>query len=170
MMNGMTADELDEAIQSLAQTPLLLESALNQLSPEVQRCRNLDEFSALENACHLRDIEIEGYGQRLRRILQEDKPALADIDGARLAIERDYNNQDGQAALEAFCAARQKNVELLKNLRPEQLAREGTLENVGVISLERLIEMMIEHDQGHLAELQIIQRRAQRPMSDSAGS
>jgi hypothetical protein len=169
MMNRMTTDELDEAIQSLAQTPLLLESALSQLSPEVQRRRNLDEFSALENICHLRDIEIEGYGQRLKRILQEDKPALADIDGGRLAIERDYNNQSASEALEAFRAARRRNLELLAGLRPEQLEREGTLENVGVISLQKLIAMMIEHDQGHLAELQIIQRRAQRPTSEAAG-
>ena len=165
----MTTDELDEAIQSLAQTPLLLESALSQLSPEAQKWKNQDEFSALENICHLRDIEIKGYGQRLQRILQEDKPALADIDGGRLAIERDYNNQSADKALEAFSAARRRNLELLTGLRPEQLEREGTLENVGVISLKKLIEMIIEHDQGHLAELQIIQRRAQRRTSEAVG-
>jgi hypothetical protein len=165
----MTTDEFHEAMQSLAQTPLLLESVLSQLSPEAQKWKNLDEFSALENICHLRDIEIEGYGQRLHRILEEDKPALADIDGGRLAIERDYNNQSANEALEAFRAARRRNLDLLAGLSPEQLERKGTLENVGAISLKKLIEMIIDHDQGHLAELQIIQRRAQRPTSEAAG-
>ena len=167
MMNRMTPEDFREVIESLEQTPLVLARVFQQLSPADLKRKDSDEFSVLESICHLRDIEIEGYRERIVRILEEDKPSLADVDGARLAIERNYNNQEGQAALKAFCAARQKNVELLKNLRPKQLAREGTLENVGVISLERLIEMMIEHDQGHLAELQIIQRRAQR--SESAG-
>ena len=169
MMNRMTREELDEIIQLLQQTPTEVLLLLDQISPHEQRIKNADDFSALENICHLRDIEIEGYGQRLQRILQEDKPDLADIDGGRLAIERDYNNQSVDEALEAFRAARRRNLELLEGLRPEQLEREGTLENVGVISLQKLIEMIIEHDQGHLAELQIIQRRAQRPTSDAAG-
>ena len=169
MMNRMTREELDEIIQSLEQTPAEVSLLLDQISPHEQMIKNADEFSALENICHLRDIELEGYTKRILRILQDDMPSLADIDGGRLAIERDYNNQSADEALEAFSAARRRNLELLAGLRPEQLEREGTLENVGVISLQKLIEMIIEHDQGHLAELQIIQRRAQRPTSDAAG-
>ena len=39
----------------------------------------------LEHVCHLRDIEVEGYAPRLKRILSEDGPFLPDIDGRRLA-------------------------------------------------------------------------------------
>ncbi|HKR61183.1 MAG TPA: DinB family protein [Pyrinomonadaceae bacterium] len=158
-----------DALKFLEQTPALVERILQQIPAEAMKVRNLDEFSAVESLCHLRDIEIEGYGERIRRIIQEDKPSLPDLDGARLAIERDYNHQQVGEALEAFRAARQQNLELLRGLSAEQLAREGTLENVGLISIEKLIEMMTEHDQGHLADLQIIQRRAQRSLSDTAG-
>src|SRR4029453_7238994 len=102
----MTSDELDEALKSLEQTPAAVERALNQLPADALRVSDQDEFSPLENVCHLRDIEIEGYGERIKRIIEEDKPSLPDLDGARLAVERNYNSQQVGEALEAFRAAR----------------------------------------------------------------
>jgi DinB superfamily len=157
----MSHDELQELINSLEQTPIEVSFLLDQISPQELRIKDADEFSALENLCHLRDIEIEGYTQRIVRILQEDNPSLADIDGGRLALERDYNNQDASKALEAFTTARKRNLEQLRRIIPEQTAREGNLEGVGVVSLAKLLEMMLEHDQGHLTELGLIQRRSQ---------
>ena len=162
MINRMTREDFREVITSLEQTPVVLARVFQQLSQGDLKLKDSDEFSALENICHLRDLEIEGYGKRIVRILKENNPSLADIDGARLAVERDYNNQDGQAALDAFGAARRQNINFLKDLSPEQIAREGTLEGVGTISLEQLIEMMLEHDQGHLTELLTITRRFRR--------
>ena len=161
MINRMTREELDEIIESLEQTPTEVSLLLDQISPHEQRIKNADEFSALENICHLRDIELEGYTERILRILQEDMPSLADIDGSRLALERDYNSQDASEALEAFSTARRRNIEQLRRVIPGQTAREGNLEGVGVISLARLLEMMLEHDQGHVIELSVIQRRSQ---------
>ncbi|HET6671177.1 MAG TPA: DinB family protein [Pyrinomonadaceae bacterium] len=164
----MTAEDFREVIHSLEQTPLALARVFNQLSPADLKLKTSDDFSALENICHLRDIEIEGYSERIVRILGEDNPSLADVDGARLAIERNYNEADGKTALDAFCAARGKNIDLLKNLSPEQLTRAGTLEGVGMINLETLMAMMVEHDQGHVAELLAIRRRVQL-RSETAG-
>lgn len=161
MINRMALQDLEIMIKSLSQTPLVLARVFNQLSPVDLKLKTSDDFSALENICHLRDIEIEAYGERIVRILGEDNPSLADVDGARLAIERNYNEEDGKAALQAFCAARGKNIDLLQNLSPEQLTRAGTLEGVGMINLEKLMDMMVEHDQGHVAELLAISRRVQ---------
>ena len=33
------------------------------------------EFSALENVCHLRDLELQGYTLRIHRLLDETDPA-----------------------------------------------------------------------------------------------
>lgn len=160
-MNRMTREELDEVIESLEQTPVEVSLLLDQISPDEQRIKNADEFSALENICHLRDIEIEGYSKRILQILQEDVPSLGDIDGGRVAVERDYNSQDASKALEAFTTARKRNIEQLRRVIPEQTGREGNLEGVGIISLARLLEMMLEHDQSHVIELSVIQRRSQ---------
>jgi hypothetical protein len=78
---------------------------------------------------------------------------LPDFDGGRVAVERDYNRQDIQGALEAFALARTKNVNILRELAPERLTREGVLEGVGRVSLKALLLMMREHDEGHLQTL-----------------
>jgi hypothetical protein len=118
-----------------------------------------DEFSATENVCHLRDIEEEGYCVRIRRLLEETEPALSDLDGARLAKERDYNNQDMLAALERFTNAREDNVAAIRSLPPESLNRSGTFEGAGAITLGQLLLMMREHDEGHLKELEGLRAR-----------
>lgn len=160
MMNRMEEEDFAGLIKSLAETASKLAQLLQPLSPQQLRVKESDQFSALENICHLRDIEVEGYGERIKRILDEAEPSLPDIDGARLAVERDYNKDDLDSAFIAFSNARRKNIELVRSLNADQLARKGNLEGAGLISLRSLLEMMEEHDQGHLADLSMISRRA----------
>ena len=44
-----------------------------------------ERFTAIEQVCHVRDIEIEGYHLRFRRPLVENNPTLEFIDGYRFA-------------------------------------------------------------------------------------
>lgn len=109
-------------------------------------------FSLTEQACHLRDLEEEGYTLRIRRILREDTPVLADFDGAAVAAARNYPGQDFEAALQAFEEARRRNVELLNALPDALLERRGWFDD-GTITLRQLARLMLEHDAGHRAEL-----------------
>jgi hypothetical protein len=111
------------------------------------------EFSVLENICHLLDIEREGYAVRIERLLKEDEPVLPDIDGGKLARERDYNNQDTEEALAAFRRSREGNIGVLKSLSSDQLERRGTLEAVGPVTLSELLRMMRAHDDAHRQEI-----------------
>src|SRR5258705_3662724 len=104
-----------ELVDALARTPAAIAAQIADLSDQQARRRTPEDgFSAVENVCHLRDIEVEGYSVRIQRILNEDRPRLADIDGGRLAVERDYNGQSIQEALTAFAQARNSNVRLLR--------------------------------------------------------
>jgi hypothetical protein len=153
-IKSMTAEELDEICTALAATPAAILNVISNLSEEQQRRHSPDgEFSCVENVCHLRDLEVEGYTARINRLLAEERPILPDIDGARLAIERDYNRQDIRQALEVFAVARAENLHSLRALRPEQLGRQGTLEGVGIVTLEEVLLMMRDHDLGHLEDL-----------------
>jgi hypothetical protein len=120
------------------------------------------EFSALENLCHLRDLELQGYTPRIRRLLDEGDPSLADFDGARVAAAGNYNSQQPDLALQTFQTARRENIEKLRSLTEEQLKREGRLEGVGRITLRRLAEMMREHDEGHIEDLRVLRQRLER--------
>jgi hypothetical protein len=156
----MTPEAPHALINVLAKTPETIANLANALSDGNLRHRNSpEEFSAIETVCHLRDIEVEGYTTRINRIINEDNPFLTDIDGGRLAIESDYNSQNLDQALQAFAGARAANVRTLRSAGPEQLNRAGTLDGVGRVTLEKLLVLMRDHDDGHLDDLRIICRR-----------
>lgn len=159
-MNNDGPETFEQLIVSLSKTPKEIRKLVSDFSSGALAVRpSPEEFSPREQVCHLRDIEVEGYSVRIQRILSEEQPSLPDIDGARLAMERDYNRQNLSDALAAFTQARNHNVALLSELDDEQLKRTGTLVGVGEINLTGLLQMMWEHDEGHLEELQVISKR-----------
>lgn len=145
---------LEDIRASLAAMPDALQRRLTDLTDAELRFKpGTETFSVLENVWHLRDIEVEGYARRLRLLLQEENPLLPDLDGSALARERRYNSQPLQPALETLLVSRRGSLAILADVTPAQLARRGTFENVGEVSLGRLLELWVEHDQGHLKEL-----------------
>lgn len=163
----MIDDDIKELKSNLARTPTELATLLESFPADNATFKPApDEFSVLENVCHLRDIEIEGYTVRIQRILNEERPFLADLDGTRLAIERDYNRQSVSEALLSFSQARRQNLVVLSEASESEFEREGELEGVGQITLRKLLEMMWEHDGGHLDELRRSLRLARAAQSD----
>ena len=161
--------QLAEAIRALSALPDTL----------VDRTRGLDEtrlrfkpdagvFSVLENVCHLRDIEAEGYMRRLELLLEEDMPLLPDLDGTALARARRYNQQFFTTALLDFTAARQANLSTLRRLAPVDLERRGEYSNLGVVTLDQLLDMWVAHDREHLQELDQLLAVLNNPAGASA--
>lgn len=146
--------DIHELLNQLARTPDEIASRIFGLSDtELRQRKSGDEFSVVENVCHLRDLEIEGYAVRIHRILAEDDPALADFDGGRIAAERDYNSQDLASALGSFSTARSNNIDQMRKIGLEGFDRTATLEGMGRITLRDLLSLMREHDDGHLQTL-----------------
>ena len=61
-----------------------------------------EHYTALEQICHVRDIEIDGYQVRFRRTIEATHPFLPGVDGDTLAIERSYASADAAAVFAAF--------------------------------------------------------------------
>lgn len=153
------SDDTKNLLNALERTPAEIAELLSAISPHNINFRpSAEEFSILESVCHLRDIEVEGYSVRIRRLLEEDNPQLEDIDGAQLAALRDYNSQRLEQALQEFKTARMENVELLRTVDQHDLGRRGNLEGTGEITVRSLIAMMAQHDEDHIDDL----RRARR--------
>ena len=113
-----------------------------------------EAYPAVGQICHVRDIEIDGYQVRIRRLLDERQPKLVSLDGDSLALERRYAEADPEEALAAFRAARRGTLELLEGISAEQLRRDGAFEGYGPVTLEGLLHFLCSHDQQHLACLQ----------------
>ena len=146
--------EFQALSEYLAEMPAVIKELARGLSQEeLKRKPSDNEFSFQENVCHLRDIEKEGYTVRIEKLLNEHEPVLPDINGAKLAQERDYNSQDFEAALDELTKLREKNISVLSSLLPEKLSLRGMFEGLGVVTLKDVAAMMREHDEDHLAEL-----------------
>ena len=149
----MTHESIENSIGLLSATPTLLRELLGAMDPVKLRTKPAPGlFSPLEDAWHLRDIEKEGYLVRIRRMLAEESPVLEDLDGDQLAIARRYNERELTPALEEFASARAESISLLRGLPPAAWARSAHFAN-RTIDLRELIEMMVEHDRGHLSSI-----------------
>ncbi len=113
-----------------------------------------EHYPALEQLCHIRDIEIDGYHVRFVRALKEDHPFLPGIDGERLRLTRDYAGSDPAEVLAAIRKAREETLELIGNLSAAQLSRTAEFEDYGATTVRGLVHYLCSHDQQHLAGLQ----------------
>jgi hypothetical protein len=162
----MKRREFETILLTLESTPALLTRAAAALSPSEARCRPDEKsFSFVENVWHLADLEREGFGLRIRRILSEENPALLNFDGDRVARERAYQEKDVERGLALFARARAQNLEALRRLRRSDWKRSGSQEGVGRVTLADVSRMMAEHDRSHgtdVAEILAIVRGQSR--------
>lgn len=146
-------DELEQALQSVPANQLDWEPASSGGAPG-------EGFSARGHACHLRDIERDGYHVRFRRMLEENEPSLVSLDGYELARERQYATTDVREALASFRAARTETVARLRGLGEPQLERAGDFAEYGRLTVRALGHYLRSHDLQHLAGLQWLAGRA----------
>ena len=148
-------------LRALADFPDQLEAHFAAFAPEFVRWSPpswdgvpSEPLTALEQLCHVRDIEIDGYQVRIRRTLAETNPTLASIDTDALVRERAYARGEPVRVLAAFRAARAQTLEMVAGLSDAQLARSAVFEGYGPLTLRSLVHYLCSHDQQHLAGLQ----------------
>lgn len=154
--------DMDNAtLAALAAFPAQLEAHYAAVPPPFRRWTPPDwdgipsePFNALEQVCHVCDIEVAGYHVRFARTLREDAPFLPSIDSEARAREHDYANADAVSVFAAFRAARAATVSLLERLDDAQLARRAAFEGYGEVTLRGLVHYLCSHDQQHLAGMQ----------------
>jgi hypothetical protein len=141
-------------LAELGEMPGFLEAAFGPLSPtEAVAPGPNGTFSPVEQCWHVVDLEREGYGVRIGRLLSEDDPLLPDFDGDRVARERRYRTLALAEGLRAFRAARTETLSMLRSVRAEQWDRAGRLEGVGRVLLCDVPVMIAEHDASHRREI-----------------
>jgi hypothetical protein len=149
----MSAADLARLLAQLDGMPDWLEQAAREMGQERWHLAPEGGFCLVEQAWHLADLEREGYGARIRRLLTEEDPELPDFDGARAAAERSYRAKPLAEGIAAFAAARAENLARLRSVDPTAWGRTGRQEGVGRITLGDVPRMMREHDESHRAEI-----------------
>lgn len=151
---ALPVEQREQLLRALEHMPQYLEHELLALQPELIRQPAPDgTFSPVEQVWHLADLEREGFGSRIDKLLSEREPLLPDFDGAAIAAARDYRSLSLTEGLEAFRTARRGNLAKLRTLAADAWARSGQQEGVGKVSLCDLPSFMSQHDAAHRAEI-----------------
>lgn len=151
---ALTDDARAVLLRSLADMPSYLEREFLSLTPEQARRPGPDgTFSPVEQVWHLADLERQGFGSRIGRLLSECEPRLPDFDGGAVAAARHYRSLSLVAGLEAFREARQQNLARLRSVAASDWNRSGQQDGVGRVSLCDMPSFMSQHDAAHRAEI-----------------
>lgn len=150
----MTRRDLETLLLTLESTSALLARAAECFSARQARVRPpRGGFSFVENVWHLADLEREGYGVRIARILAEENPGLENFDGEQVARDRNYQDKDVARGIAAFTRAREANLQALRRALPAEWDRPGSQQGVGRVTLADMPRMMAEHDRSHGDEI-----------------
>ena len=151
----LSPDQREEFMIALGSMPKFLRRTFSDVSPADARSPGPDGIpSPVEQVWHLADLEREGFGERIRRLLLEPDPHLLDFNGGKVAADRNYRSLSLEAGLMAFAAARRGNISALRAVAPESWFRSGTQEGVGKVSLFDIPVFISQHDAAHRLEIE----------------
>lgn len=109
------------------------------------------EWSARQIVHHLADSEMTS-ALRLRRLLAEQRPAIAGYDEEEFARQL-YYDRPIEASLAALAAARCTSAEILERLGEAEWAREGTHSESGRYTVEDWLQIYAAHAHDHAAQI-----------------
>ncbi|MFN5163939.1 MAG: DinB family protein [Alphaproteobacteria bacterium] len=127
-----------------------------------------EPLTAIEQICHVLDIEVEGYQVRIQRTLNEWNPVLPSLDTEAMARDRLYHQKEAAEVLRAFRSARSETLGLLRALTDLQLERPAQFEGYGQVTLRSLVHYLCSHDQQHLSGLQWLLGKLSSPSITNA--
>ena len=143
----------DERLARLAATPGEVAIAIEgRAARALARRPAPGAWAPVEIICHLRDAE-EMFGERFAAILSMAEPALAEVEPARWAEERQYLRHDAATALAHFRRRRGESLETLVASSPSDWQRGGEHPARGRLTIDMLVAQMAWHDDNHLEQL-----------------
>jgi len=113
------------------------------------------KWSAKEVMLHMADSELV-WGWRLRLIVGHDKPQITGYDQDLWAKRLHYADENLDLALQRIRVLRASNLQLIRSLSPEQLARTGVHTERGEESVEHMIKLYAGHDLVHRQQIERI--------------
>lgn len=143
----------ESIINALESTIADLEQLIADRSDEKLRAAAQDGgWGAVEVLSHVQDWE-EITHERVWQMLEEDVPELVEYDDSMWAIEHEYGSQDPHQVFAHVADLRHEVVTRLRGLEENDWDRRAVLPGQGEITLRWLMNWLIQHDAGHMAEI-----------------
>jgi len=156
-----TTEPVDVVAVSLAATaagpPRLRELCAGLDDRDCLRKPGVGKLSLAEHLWHLRDMERDVFGPRMRQVLAENDPTLVPLD-----VE-EHEDRDLEPATEsladvvaAWAEARAENIALVEGTTPEQWERPLLHPLIGRARFIDLVRRWGRHDAEHLRQIEIL--------------
>lgn len=143
-------DAYRELIDLLAETPRHLKGLVE--GRELPAQRSNEDWGPIEVIAHMVDAERLSR-ERIVRMLAEDTPYFRAMNQLELARAGDYASRSLDEVLESFGHERGETLSVLMNLAPKDWERTAIHETRDEITVEDIIEDLIEHDREHLDQI-----------------
>jgi uncharacterized damage-inducible protein DinB len=147
--------QIEEAIEILSQTPVVVKSLLENLSDDwIKSESNAESWSAFDIVGHLIHGEETDWIPRAELILaQGENTTFEPFD--RFAQFEKSKGKTLNELIENFAASRAKSLRKLRemNLTEEKLQLKGIHPELGEVTIEQLLATWTVHDLGHIKQL-----------------
>lgn len=139
---------IDSVLDELAQSQLRIAAAMRRHAET--KPSQAGEWSTSEVAAHLAASERECFEPRIKAIATGEGPHF----GFYSNDGRDFSQVPLEASLAEWAATRKRVIDLVKGLAPAQLAMTAKHDVFGEITIGRYLEIALEHDREHVADLE----------------
>ena len=117
------------------------------------------EWSAHQNLYHLLAVERELYQPRIEAAVRDHAPVFESWDSNGIMANRYEKGTDLVELAEQFMVERERTVEVLKGLSPEQWLRTATWPSDGEVDLGWVAELVLSHGLQHFVALLLIHQK-----------
>jgi len=135
-------------IDELASSQQLV-SAMIRLAADDHAAR-IGAWSLRDVAAHLAASEREAFEPRIRAIAAGERPAF----DLYTNDETDFGGVQLEDALEEWAATRGRLLDFVRELSDEERAHTGHHHKYGDITVERYLQIALDHDRDHLKSLE----------------
>jgi uncharacterized damage-inducible protein DinB len=109
-------------------------------------------FSATEILYHLIDVEYL-WQRRIKQLITTTERQFTRIDPDGLAKEKRYNEKNFEKGIEEWFEAREETIDLIEEMSESERRIAGSHPKFGEIDTHAIVQIMLDHDKQHLAQL-----------------
>jgi DinB superfamily len=144
----------DALIGALAATPKALAHLVVETAGERLDAAEPGGWSARTTLAHFRDGEYLCMRVALERMLAEESPELALVDGGAWAPRRNRTRDRKEQLLSDFALQRQASLNILQSLDGGAWKRSGKAPGRGTFTIAQFLRAWAAHDAEHIAQLE----------------
>ncbi len=133
---------------------------------DTRRKPGVGKLSIVEHVCHMLDMERDVFGERLRRVLDEDNPRLAPVKQDHYVEEERWRGRTFAELLDEWEKLRSANIARVEATVAADWSRPVQHPDLGKATFADVVARWSRHDVEHLRQIEIIARNcAERNLS-----